>query len=195
MEPKQERSKLMDNGASSYRRFLDGDDNGIVEIIRDYKDGLMLFINRYVNNIHIAEELTEDTFFKLVTQKPRFITKCSFKTWLYTIGRNVAINYTKHNKYFSETPVDDMKDLYADETDIEQSYLREEQKVQLHRALSKISSDYATVLHLKFFEDMSNEQISKVLKKNKRQVENMLYQAKQALKSELEKESFIYEKL
>ena len=32
----------MDNGASSYRRFLEGDDNGIVEIIRDYKDGLML---------------------------------------------------------------------------------------------------------------------------------------------------------
>ncbi len=29
----------MDNGASSYRRFLKGDDNGIVEIIRDYKDG------------------------------------------------------------------------------------------------------------------------------------------------------------
>lgn len=29
----------MDNGASSYRRFLDGDDEGIVEIIKDYKDG------------------------------------------------------------------------------------------------------------------------------------------------------------
>ena len=60
----------MDNGAGSYRRFLNGDDNGITEIIRDYKDGLMLFINRYVNNIHIEEELTEDTFFKLVTKKP-----------------------------------------------------------------------------------------------------------------------------
>ena len=30
----------MDNGASSYRRFLDGDDEGIVEIIKDYKEGL-----------------------------------------------------------------------------------------------------------------------------------------------------------
>ena len=47
----------MDNGADSYRRFLNGDDNGIVEIIRDYKDGLILFLNRYVNNIHIAEDL------------------------------------------------------------------------------------------------------------------------------------------
>ncbi len=41
----------MDNGASSYRRFLDGDDKGIAEIVGDYKDGLILYLNGYVNNI------------------------------------------------------------------------------------------------------------------------------------------------
>ena len=46
----------MDNGASSYRRFLDGDDKGIAEIVRDYKDGLILYLNGYVNNIFVAEE-------------------------------------------------------------------------------------------------------------------------------------------
>ena len=56
-ETTSERSNTMDNGASSYRRFLEGDDSGIVEIIRDYKDGLIFFLNRYVNNIHTAEEL------------------------------------------------------------------------------------------------------------------------------------------
>ncbi len=185
----------MDNGASSYRRFLDGDDTAIVEIIKDYMDGLMLFINRYVNNIHIAEELTEDTFFKLVTKKPRFTEKCSFKTWLYTIGRNLAINYTRRHRHLSEIPIDEMRDLYVDEVDMGQLYLRQQQKVQLHLALAKISPAYATILHLKFFEDMNNEQIAKVLKKNKRQVENTLYQAKQALKCELEKEGFTYEEL
>ncbi len=183
----------MDNGACSYRRFLDGDDNAIVEIIRDYKDGLMLFINRYVNDIHIAEELTEDTFFKLVTKKPRFSAKCSFKTWLYTIGRNVAINRIKRNSHLSEIEPEELNRLCSDEDDVERSYLREEQKIQLYKALSAIQRDYATVLHLKYFEEMSNEQISKVLRKNKRQIENMLYQAKQALRSALEKEGFIYE--
>ncbi len=183
----------MDNGASSYRRFLEGDDNSIVEIIKDYKDGLILFLNRYVNNIYIAEELAEDTFFKLVTKRPRFTAKYAFKTWLYTIGRNLALNYKKHHRYMAETPAEERRDLCADEDDIETSYLREEQKRQLNKALSQISRDYATILHLKYFEDMSNEQISKVLKKNKRQVENMLYQAKQTLRSELEREGFIYE--
>ncbi len=184
----------MDNGASSYRRFLDGDDNGIVEIIRDYKDGLMLFINRYVNNIYVAEELTEDTFFKLVTKKPRFVDKSTFKTWLYTIGRNAAINYTRRSRHLSVTPIEEMQDFCAGEADIEQAYLREEQNAQLYRALSRLHPPYAAVLHLKYFEDLNNDEIAKILKKSKRQVENTLYQAKQALKSELEREGFLHEK-
>lgn len=70
----------MDNGASSYRRFLDGDDEGIVELIKDYKDGLTLYLNGYVNNIFVAEELMEETFFKLMMKKLRFNGKFSFKT-------------------------------------------------------------------------------------------------------------------
>lgn len=185
----------MDNGASSYRRFLEGDDNGIVEIIRDYKDGLILFLNRYVNNIYVAEELAEDTFFKLVIRKPRFTAKYSFKTWLYTIGRNIAINYVKHAGRIADVRIEDLNSIQICEDTLEKSYIREEQKIIVHRVLSKINPDYSKVLYLKFFEDMTNEQISKVMKKNKRQIENLIYQAKQALKSELNKEGFSYEGL
>ena len=44
----------MDNGASSYRRFLDGDDSGMVELVRDYKDGLLLYLNSYINFVATA---------------------------------------------------------------------------------------------------------------------------------------------
>ena len=52
----------MDNGAACYRRFLDGDDEGIVEIIRDYKDGLMMYLNSITGNFSTAEEIMEYTF-------------------------------------------------------------------------------------------------------------------------------------
>ncbi len=55
------RRMTMDMGAKNYRRYLEGDDSGIVAIIDDYREGLILFLNRYVNNIHVAEELAEDT--------------------------------------------------------------------------------------------------------------------------------------
>ncbi len=69
----------MDSGADSYRRFLGGDDEGLAEIVREYKDGLILYLNGYVNNLYIAEELTEDTFFRLITRKPKFSGKSTFK--------------------------------------------------------------------------------------------------------------------
>lgn len=55
----------MDNGESSYRRFLSGNDEGLVEIIRDYKDGLIFFLNGFTRDINTAEELCEDTFVKI----------------------------------------------------------------------------------------------------------------------------------
>jgi len=87
----------MDNGASSYRRFLEGDDDGIVQIIKEHKDGLMLYLNSFVANIHLAEDLTEDTFVKLIANRPRFSGKSTFKTWLYAIGRNVALDFLRKN--------------------------------------------------------------------------------------------------
>ena len=185
----------MDNGASSYRRFLEGDDSGIVEMIRDYKDGLILFLNRYVNNIHTAEELAEDTFFRIVTKKPRFVAKHSFKTWLYTIGRNIAINHVKHLGKVTNIPFEDLERVQNDEDALERSYIKEEQRILIHKTLSRIKAEYSQVLYLKFFEDLSNEQIAVVMKKNKRQIENLIYQAKQSLKSELDKEGFRYEEL
>ena len=115
----------MDNGASSYRRFLDGDDKGIAEIVGDYKDGLILYLNVYVNNIFIAEELTEDTFFRLITKKPRFSGKCSFKSWLYAIGRNVSVDFMRHNSKLLNTPIEDMENYLSEELSLEQSYIKE----------------------------------------------------------------------
>ena len=46
----------MDNGASSYRRFLEGDESAFDEIMKELFDGLVFFIDRYVHDIHAAEE-------------------------------------------------------------------------------------------------------------------------------------------
>lgn len=187
-----ERGKQMDNGEISYRRFIAGDDEGMVEIIRDYKDGLILYLNGITGNILLAEEIMEDTFFKIVTKKPRFSGKSSFKTWLYAIGRNSALDSLRKRSRFSDKPVDEYTDL-ADELSIEKDYLKEEQKIALNRALQKLNPDYRQVLYLVFFENFSNSETAKIMHKTKRQVENLLYRAKQSLKSELEKEGFEYE--
>ena len=185
----------MDIGASSYLRYLNGDDTGLTEIIRQYKDGLTLYINSYVNNIFTAEDLMEDTFFKLAAKKPRFSGKSSFKTWLYAIARNIALDYIRKNSKISDTSIDDLSNYIAEESTIEREYLIKEQEILLHRTMRKLKSEYFQVLYLVYFEGFTNEEIARIMKKNKRQVENLIYRAKGTLKSELEKEGFEYENL
>ena len=185
----------MDNGASSYRRYLDGDDTGLTEIIRDYKDGLTLYINGYVDNIFTAEDLMEDTFFKLATKKPRFSGKSSFKTWLYAIARNIALDYLRKSSKITTTPIEDLSNYIAEEMSIEREYLVKEQEITLHRIMRELKAEYFQVLYLVYFEGFTNEEIAKIMKKNKRQIENLIYRSKGALKSELEKEGFEYERL
>ena len=184
----------MDNGASSYRRFLDGDDKALAEIVRNYSDGLILYLNGIVNNISIAEELMEETFFKIITKKPKFNAKYLFKTWLYTIGRNVAIDYLRHNAKQSDASFDDLENYIQDECDLEKLYIIEERKIAVHRALKKLNTEYRQVLWMLYFDGMTNSDAALVMKKNARQIKNLVYRAKSALKSELDKEGFIYEK-
>ncbi len=185
----------MDNGESSYRRFLDGDDEGFVEIIKEYKDGLMLYLNNYVQNIYTAEDLVEDTFVKIVTKKPNFSGKSSFKTWLYAIGRNTATDFVRRHSKISTVSVEDETIILRDEENAEREYLREEQKIYIHEALKKINPDYRKVLHLIYFEGFNITEVSAILKKSYKQTENLIYQAKKSLKAKLEKEGFIYEEL
>lgn len=104
----------MDNGAECYHRYLQGDDSGFVELIKLYMDGLMLYLNGMVHNIHVAEDMTEETFVRIATRKPRFSGRSTFKTWLYAIGRNIALDYIKRESrygvYKVESTPEDLRD-------------------------------------------------------------------------------------
>ncbi len=185
----------MDNGASSYRRFREeADPSGLAEIIREYRDGLILYLNSFVGNIHTAEELAEDTFVLLGTKKPRDKGKGSFKTWLYTIGRNIAINYLKKNSKRNEISIDDCLELKSQEN-LEENYIKEERKITVHKAMKKLKPEYRQILWLVYFEDFSLKEAAAVIKKSVHNAETLVYRARKALKTQLETEGFVYEGL
>ena len=186
----------MDNGASSYRRFRDfGDESGLVEIIRDYKDGLILYINSFVCNIYTAEDLAEDTFVLLFIKKPKDNGKASFKTWLYAIGRNLAIDYLRRESKINRVPLESCAELISEEESLEAAYIREERKVLVHKALNKLKPEYRQVLWLAYFEEFSNKEIAYIMKKSVHNIETLSYRARKSLKAQLEMEGFIYEEL
>lgn len=72
--------------------------------------------------------------------------------------------------------------------------IRSELQTTIYQALSGLPKDYCEVLYLRYFEDMSYEDIGRVMRKNTKQVYNLAARAKKKLKEQLEKEGFVYEK-
>ena len=103
------------------------------------------------------------------------------------MAKNIAVNYMKKHKKSKLSSLDDYFYL-SDETDIEAEYTKSEDKANLNRAIQRLKPEYAQVLHLIFFEELDNPQAARIMGKTNRQISDLIYRAKNALKAELGKE-------
>ena len=176
----------MDNGASSYRRFLDGDENAFSQIMGELFRGLVFFIDRIVHDPYAAEDIAIDVFSDLIVHKHRYNFKVTLKTYLYMLGRSRAIDYLRRQKHHVDLA--ELAHIADERANLEEIFLSSEQKRLVHAAISKLSADMQTVVHLIYFEDMSYDQAAKVMKKNRKQIDNLLYRAKKELRTILGEE-------
>lgn len=175
-----------------YQDFLAGNQEVLTDIIREYRDGLVLYLNGIVQNLAIAEELAEDVFVKLVMKRPPFASDSSFKTWLYAIGRNMAISYLRRQKHI-HIPLENCPELTDNEKSLEQQYIQKEQKLILHNTIKNLKSEYRQVLWLIYFEGFSHKETARIMGKSVHNAETLAYRARQALKVKLLEEGFEYE--
>jgi RNA polymerase sigma-70 factor (ECF subfamily) len=141
----------------------------------------------------LADDIVQETFVKLAIKKPPFRGKCSFKTWLFTIARNCAVDHLRKDQKISDLSLDEHL-VISDVTDTEKEYFKEEQKKELYRAMKRLNPEYYQVLYLMYFEDLDTSDIARIMHKAKRQVSDLIFRARKSLRSELERKGFIYER-
>ena len=168
-----------------YRRYLDGDDDGLDALMKKYGDPLTLYIDGYLHDAHEAEELMLDVFAYLFTKKPR-IRDGGFKAYLYKAARHMALRRkSKRMLLFS-------LDGLANEPDgqllAEEVVRTAERNRILHFCMDEMNPDYREVLYLTYFEDMSYAQAAEVTGKTVKQITNMVYRGKESLRRLLERE-------
>jgi len=171
----------MDNGASSYRRFLDGDESAFEDIMKELFRGLVFFIDGFVHDTQAAEDIAIDTFSDLLVHRHRYNFKVSLKTYLYMVGRSRALDYIKHRKVIDFVELSEVQNL-ADEKILEETVLQSERKRLISAALAKLPQDMRVAVHLIYFAEMTYEEAAKVMKKSRKQVDNLLYRAKKELR-------------
>lgn len=177
----------MDNGESSYRRYLDGEDAAFDQVQQAYFDSLTFFINRIVHNEAVAEDLAIDTMAELIVHKGRYRFGSSLKTYLFTMGRSKALDHLRRQKRITFIPLEDVPNQ-ASQGSLEKSFLQDQRARELNAAIRNLPEQMQIAIHLVYFEGLSYDEAAKVMKKSRKQIDNLLYRAKSALRSILGKE-------
>lgn len=178
----------MENGESSYRRFLEGDTRAFDRVLEIYRPGLIYFINSYVHDPDTAEDIAIDCFTYLLVHPKKYNFKTPLKTYLFILGRSRAIDFLRRKNKFTAVELSSAENELTDEDSLEQSLRDSEIKLAVHKAVKNLPPDLQTAVHLVYFEDMSYRDAAKVMKKSVKQMDNMLRQAKIKLRSLLSEE-------
>ena len=178
----------------SYRRYADGDESALGEIVRAYADSLLFFTAGLVKDPGDAEEIVSDAFVALALKKRAFRGESQLSTYLYAICRNKAVDLIRKRARRGEVLSLDPEEA-ADLSTLEERVIHTERDKRLHAAMSELCEDYRVALYLTYFEGMSHEETAKAMKKSRKQTENTIFRARSALRALLEKEGFTDENI
>lgn len=154
----------------------------LTALVRDYRVPLIGYLCRYVD-VATAEDLAADAFVALWRKLPGLRDE-NLRAYLYATGRNLARNHLRKMgriSFFDELPAD----LPATDADLDAALMRDERAAVLHAAMGEIAPAYRAVLHLLYFADLSPDEVGRVLGKTPRQMRNLTYRAKVALREAL----------
>ncbi|MEI6305031.1 MAG: RNA polymerase sigma factor [Candidatus Taylorbacteria bacterium] len=146
------------------------DEYAFQELTRRYIKPIFNFVRRYTQSEEVAEDITQDTFFKVWKNVRQYKRGMKFRSWLYTIARNTSLDYIKKKKAASFSDLDDnANDLVFSDTLQDTEPLQAEifDNVVMTETLSKtirlLHPDHQTVITLHYQEELTFDEISKVL--------------------------------
>ena len=167
--PSKKRNK--DKDLMLVRRAKKGDYRSFDLLVLKYQSRAVALAIKFVKDIHIAEDIAQESFIKAYKSLNSFREESAFYTWLYRIVSNTSKNYLaskKRRKEYSESEFYSAEDNYSNILDISggdspedilaASNLRE----TIFAAVSNLPEEIKTAISLREFEGLSYEEISEV---------------------------------
>ena len=155
--------------------YLNGDEEAFALIVSRYIKPVYNFVFRLCGNREAASDIVQEVFLKVWKNLKKFDPQKNFKTWIFTIARNTTIDWLrkKQDIIFStfESPVSGEEKEHFENTilDLEplpdEIFVRKELAADLEKALSKIRPDFMEIIILHYIEELTFDEISKIVGK------------------------------
>ena len=118
------------------------------ELYRENFDLVYRYALGLPRDVHAAEELTQETFFKALQAIDGFRGECGLKTWLCGIAKNKFISQQRQKK---PEPLDELPETQDPGEGPESAALRRDESMRLHRLLHELPEPYKEVFSLRVF--------------------------------------------
>lgn len=164
-------------------RARQGDTAAFEGLVLKYQGPLFSYLYRMCLDRNEAEEMAQAALVKAWQGIKGFQGRSSFKTWLFRIGTNLAINRVQRRRPTCEIP----ETLPApEEEEPQESFRRRQREEVVQAALKQLPADQRSALVLCTCEDMSYQEIARSMGKSVRAVDSLLFRARQNLRRILE---------
>ena len=154
----------------------------IEEIYALYSKKVFLFLLSKTNNEHLAEELTQETFFQAVQSIDRFKGNSSILTWLCGIAKNVWLKYLRNHQETSPMEYADLE--IADSQDINVQW---EQK-EILQLIHAMNEPVREVMYLRLISNLSFAEIGEIIGKTENWTRVTFFRGKQKIVKEILKD-------
>lgn len=149
-------------------------------IYRKYYKDVLFFAKSLAGNMDIAEEITQNTFYKAVQSANKFRGDCDIRVWLCKIAKNDFLNYIRKEKRIaSDCETEDILKNIPDNTEPAINRIEDEESArEIRRILDEMEEPYREVFTLRVLHEMSYEQIAKLYGKTESWARVTYYRAK-----------------
>lgn len=158
----------------------------IQEVYEQYFTVVYRYLLSLSHNIHIAEELTQETFFKALKKVDDFRGDCDLRVWLCQISKNTYYDYLKKNKKYAPESQDEKEESFP--SDLLQNFSDKETALQVHKVLHRLSEPYKEVFSLRVFGELSFAEISSLFGKSESWARVTYHRACKKIREELSHE-------
>lgn len=163
------------------RRAQTGDRTAFPELVRRHQTAIYRFLLRMLGSHEDALELSQDTFIKAWQALPQWQPEAQFRTWLFRIASNTALDALRRRKLVEFVPLEESFDAPDSGPDPERQAQATQEVRQLAASLQKLAPEHRQVLLLREVEEMSYEEIGHVLALSEGTVKSRLARARAAL--------------
>lgn len=168
-------------------RAIKGDDEAFSILYQENIKKIYNYIYYRTGNSHDAEDLTARVFQRALNHISKYKkTAVPFSAWLYRIAHNLVANWHRDNNRRKEVPLEEQT-VTRNKQEIPEREIEDRQDIEfLLKAMHRLSHDRQTVIILKYVEDLSNNEIGKIMRKSEGAIKSLYHRTLLELRDYLE---------